>query len=290
MTRRCVIAMLLLAASALKPAAAQSCYGYSASILFSNYSGTTVDVTGSVTVNCTKGTVYHIGLNAGNTPGSTITNRRMFGGNGGQNYLGYQLFSDAARTINWGDSSGTNWVTATGNGSDQPHTVYARAPAGEFSPLGSYTDTITATISGNFAIVKAPAPFSVTATAVPGCEIAATALNFGAYGGTLINSASSISVTCSPGVAYNVGLNAGTAAGATVTNRSMTGPGGKLLHYELCRDAARTRNWGNTVGVDTVPGNGNGTPKLWSVFGQLPDSQSVRPGNYSDTITATVTF
>jgi spore coat protein U-like protein len=285
-----MIAVVLLAASAAKPAAAQSCYAYSASIVFANYSANTLDVTGTVTVNCTNGTVYHIGLNAGNTPGSTITNRRMFGGNGGQNYLGYQLFSDAARTINWGDSSGTNWVTATGNGSDQPHTVYARIPANEFSPLGSYTDTITATISGNFAIERAPAPFSVTATVVPGCTIAATALNFGAYGGTLINSTSIITVSCSSGVAYNVGLNAGTAAGATVTNRSMTGPGGTLLRYKLCRDAARTRNWGNTVGVDTVSGNGIGSAQLWSVFGQLPDSQSVRPGNYSDTITATVTF
>jgi spore coat protein U-like protein len=283
-------AAVLLAASAEIPAAAQSCYGYSASIVFSNYSGSTVDVTGSVTVNCTSGTVYHIGLNAGNTPGSTITNRRMFGGNGGQNYLGYQLFSDAARTINWGDSNGTNWVTGTGNGTDQQHTVYARAPAGEFSPLGSYTDTITANITGNFALLKTPAPFSVTATVVPGCVIAATPLNFGAYGGTLINSTSIITVSCSSGVVYNVGLNAGTATGATVTNRSMTGPGGTRLRYKLCRDAARTRNWGNTVGVDTVPGNGNGTPQLWSVFGQLPDSQSVRPGNYSDTITATVTF
>jgi spore coat protein U-like protein len=43
----------------------------------------------------------------------------MLGGNGGQNTLGYQLFSDAARTINWGNSSGTNWVSGTGTGSTQ---------------------------------------------------------------------------------------------------------------------------------------------------------------------------
>jgi spore coat protein U-like protein len=290
MTRRCMIALLILAASAVKPAAAASCSGYSASIVFGNYSGSTVDVTGTVTVTCTNGTVYHIGLNAGNTPGATITNRKMFGGNGGQNNLGYQLFNDAARTINWGDSSGTNWVTGTGNGTAQPHTVYARMPASEFSPQGSYTDTITATVSGNFALERSPAPFSVTATVVPGCAITATALNFGSYGGTLINSTSTITVTCSSGVAYNIGLNAGTAPGATVTNRSMTGPGGTMLHYQLCRDSARNRNWGNTVGVDTVSGNGNGSAQLWSVFGQVPSSQTVRPGAYSDSITATVSF
>ncbi len=120
-----MIAVVLLAASAARTAAGASCSAYAASIVFGNYSGSTVDVTGSVTVTCTNGTPYHIGLNAGNTPGSTITNRQMFGGNGGQNNLGYQLFSDAGRTINWGDSSGTNWVAGTGNGTAQPHTIYA---------------------------------------------------------------------------------------------------------------------------------------------------------------------
>jgi len=240
--RRSIIAALFLVASAVQPAVAASCSAYASSLVFGSYFNSTVDVTGTITVTCTSGTAYHIGLNAGNTPGATVNNREMFGGNGGQNTLGYQLFSDAARAINWGDSAGTNWVSGTGNGTAQPYTIYARIPANQFSsPSGSYTDTITASITGSF--TTATAQFSVTATDVPGCAIAATDLNFGAYTGALIDANSIITVICPPGTKFSVGLNAGTASGATVTTRSMTGPAGALLGYGLYQDARRTQNW-----------------------------------------------
>src|SRR4051812_6590950 len=55
---------------------------------------------------------------------------------------------------------------------------------------------------------------------------------------------------------YNVGLNAGNGSGATVTNRMMSGSSGATLPYTLYRDAARTSNWGQTSGTDTVAGVG----------------------------------
>jgi spore coat protein U-like protein len=283
-----MIALLFVVAAGVKPAAAASCSLSGSSIVFGNYSGGTIDVTGTLMVFCTSGTAFHIGLNAGNTSGATITNRLMFGGNGGQNTLGYQLFNDAARTINWGNSSGTNWVSGTGTGNNQQFTIYARMPANEVSPQGNYTDTITASITGSF--TTGIGSFSVTSTVVPGCTVGATNLAFGAYTNALINSTSTITVTCPSGTTYQVGLNAGTASGATVTNRNMTGPGGALLGYKLFRNAAHTLNWGSTVGSDTLAGSGNGSAQLLSVYGQLPGGQSARPGNYSDTITVTITY
>ena len=100
MTRRRIIIALWVLAFAAKPAAAAYCSAYASSLVFGLYNGPTIDVTGTITVTCSSGTSYHIGLNAGNTPGATVTNRLMFGGNGGQNTLGYRLFSDPARTIN----------------------------------------------------------------------------------------------------------------------------------------------------------------------------------------------
>ena len=71
----------------------------------------------------------------------------------------------------------------------------------------------------------------------------------------------------------------------------MRGPGSSRLHYKLLSDPARTINWGNTVGIDTVVGTGTGTAQSLTVYGQLPGSQTgLQPGNSSDTITATVTF
>lgn len=301
MTGRCMIALLVLAASAAKPAVAATCSAYASSIVFGNYTGGDVDVVGTITVTCTSGTAYSIGLNAGNTAGATITNRQMFGGQGGQNTLGYQLFSDAAYTINWGNSAGTNWVSGTGNGSAQPYTIYARIPANVNAATGSYTDTITASIIGSF--TTATAAFSVTATVQLVCTISASNLSFGAYTGTNIYATSTITVQCNNGPAaaarpaihpppgaYQIGLDAGTAPGATVTTRSMTGPDGALVSYMLFQDTGHTINWGNTPGVDTVAGTGNGLPQNFTVFGQLPAGQEAPTGHYTDTITATITF
>jgi spore coat protein U-like protein len=290
MTRRFALVALFLVAAAARPAAAASCTAFASSLVFGDYAGSTLDVTGTITVTCTSGTPYRIGLNAGNTPGATVTNRLMFGGTGGQNTLGYQLFSDAARTINWGNTIGTNWVSGTGNGSAQPYTIYARIPANQASPQGSYTDTITASITGNF--TTATAQFSVTATVVLSCRIAASDLNFGSYTGKTINATSGILVDCPSGAKFDIGLSTGTARGANVSSRSMTGPGGASLGYGLYRNARRTLNWGNTPGVDTEPGTGNanGRAELFTVWGQIPAGQSANPGVYQDTVTATVYF
>src|SRR5262245_5956337 len=75
--------------------------------------------------------------------------------------------------------------------------------------------------------------FQVTATVHATCLISATNLNFGTYTGAVANSTSTITVTCTNTTPYNVSLNAGTAAGATVTTRKMSGPGGALLSYAL---------------------------------------------------------
>lgn len=132
--------------------------------------------------------------------------------------------------------------------------------------------------------------FTVSATVQATCLISANNLSFGTYTGTQATANSTINVTCTKTTPYNVGLNAGTASGATVTTRQMQGPSGALLNYGLYQDAAYTNNWGNTVGTDTVAGTGNGTQQTLTVYGQLPAGQYVTPGAYTDTITATVSY
>jgi spore coat protein U-like protein len=101
---------------------------------------------------------------------------------------------------------------------------------------------------------------------------------------------SQISINCANATAWNVGLNQGTFSGATVTTRRMSGPGGSALMYSLFKDAARTTNWGNTVGTDTLSGTGTGAAQLLNVFGRIPGSQTPAPGSYTDTILVTLTF
>ena len=136
------------------------------------------------------------------------------------------------------------------------------------------------------------ATFTVTADVQTTCSITANNLNFGAYTGVELDVNTTLSVTCSNGVPWTIGLSPGTSTGATDTARAMTGPGTDLLSYGLFQDAGHTINWGNTSTVNTLSGTGagTGTPQVETVFGRIPASQFVGPGAYADTITATLTF
>jgi spore coat protein U-like protein len=111
-------------------------------------------------------------------------------------------------------------------------------------------------------------------------------MNLGTYTGVRSTSgATNIRVTCTNSSQdYDIGLNAGTAIGASTSNRKMTGPASAMLNYGLFRDAAHTQNWGNTVGVDTAHGRGKVQPQDITVYPQIPAGQLVAPGTYVDTI------
>jgi spore coat protein U-like protein len=180
-------------------------------------------------------------------------------------------------------------VTGTGTGSNVPYTVYGVLPGGEVAPSHGYNDTITVTVTSSLA--PATSTFTVNATMQNACGVNASDLNFGNYSGALVNGTSTISISCNTtNTPYNVGLNQGVASGASVTNRSMTGPSSTLLHYSLFRDSALTQNWGNTVGTDTVSGTNTGSTQSITVYGQIPAGQKGPPGLYTDTLIATLTY
>jgi spore coat protein U-like protein len=57
------------------------------------------------------------------------------------------MYSDASRTVNWGNTSGTDTVAGTGNGSAQVLTIYGRVPAQTTPAPATYNDTVTVTIN-----------------------------------------------------------------------------------------------------------------------------------------------
>jgi spore coat protein U-like protein len=113
-----------------------------------------------------------------------------------------------------------------------------------------------------------------------------TAMTFGNYTGTLLDGTSTVTVNCLYGIAYAVGLDAGKGVGATTTTRYMTGPNGAKLAYQIFQNSARTTNWGNNKGVDTVAGSGVDTPQNIATYSWVEAGQYVAPGTYTDTITA----
>ncbi|MFC3165944.1 Csu type fimbrial protein [Ciceribacter thiooxidans] len=119
-----------------------------------------------------------------------------------------------------------------------------------------------------------------------------TTLNFGASGvlSSATTGTSEITVQCTNGTTYNVGLNEGLGIGATVASRRMTGPGSATVTYSLYSDVAHTTVWGQTIGTDTVSGTGTGASQVYTVYGQVPAQSTPAAGTYSDTITVTVTY
>jgi spore coat protein U-like protein len=124
--------------------------------------------------------------------------------------------------------------------------------------------------------------FLVTANVANSCSVTATDLAFGTYdpfaaGPT--DGSSAINVTCTNGGTYAVSINGGPS------NRSMAGPLGSTLTYSLFSDSGRTTAFGLAGQV------GTGSAIAHNVYGRVPAGQtSARAGNYSETVTVTVSY
>lgn len=130
---------------------------------------------------------------------------------------------------------------------------------------------------------------AVSATVLSTCIVAAVPLVFGNYTGAELDSTATITVTCTNGTVYDVGLDEGGASGATVTTRKMQYLT-NTLSYSLYRDASRTENWGETIGTDVVHATAGLAPTVHTVYGRIPASQYVTAGAYIDTVNVTVTY
>lgn len=111
----------------------------STGVLTSNVDGTAV-----LQVACTPTTPYNIGLDEGLGAGATTAARLMTSGGA---TVGYGLFRDASRTASWGDTIGTDTQAGTGTGAAQSYTVYGRVAPQTTPASGTYTDTVTVTVT-----------------------------------------------------------------------------------------------------------------------------------------------
>jgi spore coat protein U-like protein len=116
-------------------------------LVFGNYNPSGVsplDATNTVTVTCTIGTAYDIGLDAGVGVGASVASRKM---SSGANLLNYTLYQDGARTTVFGNTVGTDSLHSTALLLPIVHTVYGRIVSGQYIPTGAYTDTINVTVT-----------------------------------------------------------------------------------------------------------------------------------------------
>lgn len=135
----CIIATALVAgdASACTVSATSAAFG-----TIDPLANTETLSTGIISVSCPESTSYTIALGPGN---GDIDNRHMASGS---HELSYNLYTDASRSIIWGDGTGGSaTVSGTADSSGTDHTVYGRVPWQPSAVPGVYSDSIVVTIS-----------------------------------------------------------------------------------------------------------------------------------------------
>ncbi len=111
-----------------------------------------LDATGSVSVTCGALVLganisYNVTLGAGGS-GNPLS-RTM---SNGANTLSYNLYTNAGRTLIWGDNSGGTSTVSSAYllnlllSRTDAFSIYGRIPSGQNVTAGSYTDTIVATV------------------------------------------------------------------------------------------------------------------------------------------------
>ena len=131
----------------------------------------------------------------------------------------------------------------------------------------------------------------VTASLNDTCRVSATALTFAPYvaGSGAVTGNSTVTVRCSNGAIFLVGLGAGYTAGTTQTQRLLAS-GAHTLQYNLYDSNTYTTVWGDGTGGTVVyvgVSTGFASTVALTVYGKVPDSapnKAVPPGTYSDTI------
>ena len=282
-----LIALALLFAPAVGYAGCSSVSSTGAA--FGNFTGATLSTVGSVTVNCTSGTVFDVTTNSGAHPGGAAYNWNMIGPS--SSLLPYGIWLDAAHSQPWGSTPGVDTIHGAGTGASQTFNIYPQIPQNYTGLPGSYTDSILVSVSVGGAVTVMTSP-AVTATIAPACTVSAADLSFGMYTGTVINSTTTLTVTCTNSTTYQVGADNGlNAVYIGVWAKYMAGPSGKKLRYHLYTDAARTIEWGSTAGTNEIAGTGAGVAQTITVFGTIGGgSYTSVPGSYSDTVTVTLTY
>jgi len=130
--------------------------GSSTSMAFGAYNPgltTATTTTATITLSCTGSLLGALGASylppytvSLSTGGGTYAQRLM---TTGSTTLKYQIYTSGSYGTVWGDGSGTTSTVAGGNDGNTTETLtaYGSIPAGQYVKPGSYTDTITATIT-----------------------------------------------------------------------------------------------------------------------------------------------
>ena len=133
--------------------------------------------------------------------------------------------------------------------------------------LGGFLSLLA--LAGGSIAATTTSTFTVQLTITASCVIdSATTLNFGSTGviGANIDQTSTLTISCTNTTPYNIGLNAGTATGATVTTRKMTS-GANTVSYS---HSSTLRTFQEIFGLSPLLGDAANATDLSDLFQTFP--------------------
>lgn len=294
------------------PTAAQTCSASASDISFGTVdvlSGASASTAGALNISC-SGTANQTVRVCVNIAGTMIGGRRYMSASGSSSNFFYDVFQDAGLSALWGSylQGGTGVqidvaLNPSGAGSAS-RSIYAEVYGSQQSvQVGSYTAPFT----GNTANItfaygtgfscnvistnETPMNFTASANVAANCNVTATTLDFGSVTSlnTEVAGTSSISVQCSAGAPYTVGLDGGLSQATDPTQRKLTS-GAHTVLYGLYRDSAHQSPWGNSAGVSVASGNGTAAAQYFTIYGRVAPQAPPAVGTYNDTVVVAVSF
>jgi spore coat protein U-like protein len=134
-------------------------------------------------------------------------------------------------------------------------------------------------------------PFQVKANVINDCNINVGSLVF--PNSNLLTSdlrtTSNLSVQCSKNTAYKISFSAGYSTSMSARKMKNTGTA-ETVSYQLSNTLDGASLGDGSGGTVSLGGTGDGTTLNQLVYGRVPSQTTPSPGDYKDTITATVVF
>ncbi len=297
-------AMLCIVALASQNARAGACTCNAQTLTvtpgFSVFSTSPQQPTATFSLDCNGNATYDMTISTGSS--GTYANRTMLNGLG--DVLNYNIYTDAARTIVWDETTGKREYITTSGQNTLTDSLFLTIPGttqdvAYSGPL--YQDTVTVTLKPVSGGSTKNCTFTIQTSVIGECLAPGATLNFGTYDPVTANATAaspldattSLMYTCTKNVPATIQLDQGLYPSG---GRRLSGPASNFLSYELYTSSARTVIWGTTIGTNTVTmtstsknvplGGAGGLP----VYGRIPGGQDVVAGSYSDSVTATVNY
>lgn len=134
--------------------------------------------------------------------------------------------------------------------------------------------------------------FEARATVKNDCQITVNPLAFGNTGTLTVTrrTSSTLSVQCTNNNSWKIALNGGSVANDMAARKMKKLTGAETISYVLS-STLDGQSWGDGTGsTAVVSGTGTGIAQAVTLYGRVPPQTSPSPGDYKDSVMATVIF